>query len=140
MQNLKPILLVEDDDTDALIARQAFKDIEVANEVVHKVDGEYALEYLRDESNKKPGIILLDLNMPRMNGFELLKIIKADAELKKIPVVILTTSNMKQDISESFKLGVAGYIVKPLNYKQLLEAIKTINQYWDLSKLPNKPL
>jgi len=137
MRNMKPILLVEDDKVDAMTVKRALKDIKVMNGLTHTVNGEEALEYLRGESNKKPCIILLDLNMPKMNGVEFLKIVKEDEELKKIPVVVLTTSKDEQDKIESFKLSVAGYIVKPADYKKFVEAVRTIELYWTLSELPD---
>jgi len=130
-------LLVEDDRVDAMTVRRALKDLEVTNELVHRVNGEESLQYLRNEGNKKPCVILLDLNMPKMNGVEFLKVAKADEALKKIPVVVLTTSKQEQDVLESFNLGVAGYIVKPVDYKKFVEAIRTIQLYWTLSELPN---
>ena len=137
MRNLKPILLVEDDSIDAMTVKRAFKDLKVTNQLVHVVNGEEALEYLRNESNKKPCVILLDLNMPKMNGIEFLKIKIENEEFKKIPVVALTTSTDGHDIAQSFELGVAGYIVKPVDYKKFVEAIRTIDLYWTLSELPN---
>jgi CheY-like chemotaxis protein len=134
----KPILLVEDDDVDAMTTRRALNELKVTNKLIHKIDGEEALEYLRGENNPRPCIILLDLNMPRMNGFELLKITKADTMLKKIPVVVFTTSDADEGIVESYNLGVAGYIVKPVSYQQFVEAMKTVNMYWTLSKLPGQ--
>jgi CheY-like chemotaxis protein len=133
-----PILLVEDDMIDAIIAQRAFNDLKITNKLVHKVDGEDALAYLRDKTNEKPCVILLDLNMPRMNGFEFLKIVKADDVLKRIPVVVLTTSTGDQDVLKGFNLGVAGYIVKPVNYMQFVEAMRALNMYWTLSRLPNE--
>jgi CheY-like chemotaxis protein len=137
MLNLKPILLVEDDDVDAMTTQRALKDINVTNELVHKVDGEEAVEYLREDGNELPFFILLDLNMPKMNGFEFLKIIKGDSVLKKIPVVVLTTSETEQDIMDSYELGAAGYFVKPVDYKHFVEVMKTIQMYWALNKFPN---
>ncbi len=134
---MKPILLVEDDTIDAMTVKRALKDIKVTNGLPHVANGEEALEYLRGQGNKKPCIILLDLNMPKMNGIEFLKIIKEDEELKKIPVVVLTTSQDEQDKIESFKLSVAGYIVKPADYKKFVEAVRTLELYWTLSELPN---
>ena len=134
----KPILLVEDDRVDAMTVKRALKDLKAMNELVHRVNGEQALEYLRNESNKKPCVILLDLNMPRMTGIEFLKIAKADEMLKKIPVIVLTTSEEEQDVVESFSLSVAGYIVKPVDYKKFVEAIRIIQLYWTLSELPNE--
>jgi CheY-like chemotaxis protein len=137
MQHSKPILLVEDDAADVMIVKHAFNDLKITNPLVHTSDGEEALEYLRDETNKRPIIILLDLNMPRMNGFEFLKAVKADKSLKKIPVIVLTTSDADQNIVESYELSAAGYIVKPVDYKQFVEAIRTIDVYWTLNRLPN---
>jgi len=136
MRSCKPILLVEDDSIDAMTVKRAFKDLKVTNPLVHSVNGEEALDYLRNESNKKPCVILLDLNMPKMNGVEFLKIVKSDDMLKKIPVVVLTTSTEESDVVESFELSVGGYIVKPVDYKNFVEAIRTVELYWTLSKLP----
>ena len=137
MRNSKPILLVEDDRIDAMTVRRALKDLKVTNQLICTTNGEEALEYLRDESKKKPCVILLDLNMPKMNGIEFLKIAKADDELKKIPVVALTTSKEGRDIAESFSLGISGYIVKPVDYKRFVDAIRVIDLYWTLSELPD---
>jgi len=137
MQNLQPILLVEDDDVDVMTVERAFKDLQVTNQLVCAGNGEEALEYLKTESNKKPCIILLDLNMPKMNGIEFLKIAKEDEALNNIPVVVLTTSKTEQDVVESFKLGAAGYMVKSVDYRKFVETIRTINLYWTLSELPN---
>ena len=138
MRNYKPILLVEDDDVDAMTVKRAFKDLNVTNNLVHLVNGELALDYLQEQDNEKPCVILLDLNMPKMNGTEFLKVIKANEELKQIPVVVLTTSTEECDIIETFKLSVGGYIVKPVDYKKFVEAIRTINIYWTLSELPDQ--
>ena len=137
MRNSQPILLVEDDKVDVMTVKRALKDLDIKNQLVSTANGEEALEYLNNNSNNKPCIILLDLNMPKMNGIEFLTIVKADEVLKKIPVVVLTTSNQEQDIVESFKLSVAGYIVKSVDYAEFTEAISTINVYWTLSKLPS---
>ncbi len=137
MHNSKPILLIEDDSIDAMTVRRALKDLKVLNELVHTVNGEEGLEYLRSEGNKRPCVILLDLNLPKLNGLEFLKITKGEEELKKIPVVALTTSKEAPDIDASFKLGVAGYIVKPVDYKKFVEAIRVFELYWTLSELPN---
>ena len=137
MRNSKPILLVEDDDVDVMTVERAFKDLKIKNQMVNTANGEEALEYLKNDSNRKPCIILLDLNTPKMNGLEFLKLIKADKTLRKIPVIILTTSSQQQDIVECFKLSVAGYIVKSIDYAKFAKAISTINLYWTLSKLPS---
>jgi len=136
MRNSKPILLVEADTVDVMTVERALKDLQVASELVAIGDGEQALAYLRDDGNAKPCVILLDLNMPKMNGTEFMRIVKADEALRRIPVVVLTTSNSEQDISNSFGLGAAGYMVKSVDYKKFMEIIKTIDLYWTLSKLP----
>lgn len=137
MKNIKPVLLVEDDSVDAMTVSRAFKDLKVANQLVIRFNGEEALDYLRDNNNKKPCVILLDLNMPKMNGLEFLKIAKADKDLKIIPAVVLTTSKDDQDKVNSFELSVAGYIVKPVDYIKFVEAMRILNLYWTLSELPN---
>jgi CheY-like chemotaxis protein len=137
MRNLKPILLVEDDRVDVMTVERALKELKVTNPLVHSANGEEALGYLRSESNKKPCVILLDLNMPKMNGTEFLKVVKADDVLKRIPVIVLTTSREEQDVVESFNLSIAGYIVKPTDYKKFVEAIRAIDLYWTLSELPH---
>lgn len=137
MRNSKPILLIEDDPADAMMVRRAFEDLKLTNPLIHSNNGKEALDYLRNEGNKKPSVILLDSNMPKMNGSEFLKVVKADDTLKRIPVVVLTTSREEQDVVEIFKLGVAGYVVKPIDYKKFVEAIRVIHLYWMLSELPN---
>jgi len=136
MRSLKPILLVEDDDIDAMTVERALKQIHVVNKLVHRLNGEDALEYLRNEPDNRPCVILLDLNMPRMNGIEFLRVVKADSELRRIPVVVLTTSRDEQDKVESFDLSVAGYMVKPADYQKFVEAMRAIDIYWTLSELP----
>jgi len=135
MYNSKPVLLVEDDDVDVIAVQRAFKDLEITNQLVNTANGEEALEYLKGENNKKPCVILLDLNMPRMNGFEFLEIVKTDEALKKIPVVVLTTSTAEQDIAKSSELGVAGYMVKSVDYKEFMDTIRTIDLYLSSSEL-----
>jgi CheY-like chemotaxis protein len=126
---LKPVLLVEDDTVDAMAVGRALKELKVRNELVHSTNGERALEYLSNPSNGRPCVILLDLNMPGMNGVEFLKVIKADDTLKNIPVVVLAASNEEKDIVETFNLGVAGYIFKPVDCKKFNE-FKPIKLYW----------
>ncbi len=135
MNNKIPILLTEDDKVDAMTVKRALKELKVTNPLIIVENGEEALEYLKDVSNEQPGIILLDLNMPKMNGIEFLEIAKKDNKLKKIPVVVLTTSKEEQDKIESFNLGVAGYMIKPVDYLQFVEVVKTIHLYWTLSEL-----
>jgi len=137
MQSSKPILLIEDDEVDVMTVKRALRDLKVPNQLVSTGDGEEAIEYLRNENTTMPCIILLDLNMPKMDGSEFLKIVKADKALKKMPVVILTTSNSERDVIESFERGAAGYMVKSVDYEKFVETIKAIDQYWTLSKLPS---
>ena len=140
MRSSKPILLVEDDTVDAMTVKRALKDLNVNNPLVRMTNGEQALEYLRDSANIEPCVILLDLNMPKMNGIEFLKIAKADDRLKCIPVVVLTTSQADQDRFECFDSSAAGYIVKPVDYKGFLEAVRILDLYWTLSELPGGDL
>ncbi|MBN1270709.1 MAG: response regulator [Candidatus Aminicenantes bacterium] len=133
-----PILLVEDDQVDAMTVKRAFKDVHITNDLVIVGNGLEALDYLQKPDNRKPCIILLDLNMPKMNGIEFLKVTKKDPELKMIPIVVLTTSEEEQDRVDSYGLGVAGYILKPVDYRKFVEVINTIDLYWTLCILPPK--
>ncbi|MFH1150959.1 MAG: response regulator [Actinomycetota bacterium] len=137
MRSDKPILLVEDDLVDRMTVERALKEIHVANRLDMVSDGQEALDFLRDPAREKPGIILLDLNMPRMSGIEFLQVIKQDDILKRIPVVVLTTSKDERDRVDSFNLGVAGYMIKPVDYMQFVEVVKAIDLYWTLSELPD---
>lgn len=132
----KPILLVEDDRVDVMTVMRALREIKVTNPVVNLENGEDALKYLHDPKNDKPCIILLDLNMPIMNGIEFLQVVKHEALLKRIPVVVLTTSEEQQDKMNSFDLGVAGYMAKPVDYRQFVEVMRTIDAYWTISEVP----
>ena len=137
MRNSRPIFNIEDNRGDAMIFNRVLKDLEINNPLVHLTDCEEALEHLRDQSKEKPCLIIMDLNTPKMNGLEFLRIVKADDVLKQIPVIILTGSDTEEDITASFALGAVGYVTKPADYNELTEAIKAINAYWTLSKLPN---
>lgn len=132
----KPILLVEDDQVDAMTVRRALKELHVLNPLVHVENGEEALGYLRDAANERPCIILLDLNMPIMTGIEFLQHAKRDDRLRRLPVVVLTTSEEQKDKIESFDLGVAGYMRKPVDYRQFVDVMRSIDTYWTLSELP----
>jgi CheY-like chemotaxis protein len=133
-----PILLVEDDNIDAKTVKRALQEIHILNPLVTVQNGIEALEYLNDSTQKRPGIILLDINMPKMNGIEFLRVAKNDLNLKAIPVVVLTTSQHEQDKVESYNLGVAGYMIKPVDYLKFVEVVKTIHLYWTLSELPGE--
>ena len=130
------VLLVEDDRVDAMTVQRAFRDLKITNSLDIVSDGEEALEYLRNNGHRRLGIILLDLNMPRMNGIEFLRIARQENALNGTPVVVLTTSREEQDKVGTFDLGVAGYMVKPVDYRQFLEVVRTIKLYWTLSELP----
>ena len=132
----KPILLVEDDHVDIMTIRRALKEIHVGNAVISMENGEAGLDYLRDPAQERPCIILLDLNMPIMNGIEFLQQIKLDADLRRIPVVVLTTSEEQQDKVRSFDLGVAGYMAKPVDYRRFVEVMRSIDLYWTISEMP----
>ncbi|MEO6696787.1 MAG: response regulator [Gammaproteobacteria bacterium] len=132
----KPILLVEDDQVDVMTVKRALKELHVTNPLVDLENGELALAYLRDARNARPCIILLDLNMPVMNGIEFLQAVKSDSELKRLPVVVLTTSEEQQDKVNSFNLGIAGYMAKPVDYRQFVEVMRSIDTYWTISEMP----
>lgn len=119
-----------------MTVKRALVELKLSNPLVHVENGEEALQYLRHPDHFRPCIILLDLNMPVMGGIEFLQADKRDDNLKRIPVVVLTTSDEQQDKVESFSLGVAGYMKKPVDYKRFVETIRSIDAYWTLSELP----
>ncbi|MBI4963670.1 MAG: response regulator [Desulfomonile tiedjei] len=136
MRGTRPILLVEDDRVDVLSVQRAFRELKIVNPLQVVGNGEEGLDYLRDENNPKPCLILLDLNMPRMNGVEFLKTIKSDEHLRGLPVIVLTSSKGDQEMLESYQYGVAGYIVKPADYLQFVEVVRVIDLYWTISEIP----
>ncbi len=131
---LENILLLEDDDIDAMCVRKALKAINADCVLDRAENGEKGLEYLRASGNKKTDLILLDINMPRMNGIEFLGHVKNDPVLRLIPVVVLTTSRMDIDRFSAFNLNVAGYMTKPVDYDQFLIIMSAIINYWSLSQ------
>lgn len=142
-KNSVTILLVDDDSEDCYLIGEALAESRVPHELIVVEDGELALDYLyrrgkySDSERKLPGLILLDLNMPRKDGREVLKEIKEHPEFRRIPVVILTNSQAEEDILRSYDLGVGGYITKPVSFMGLLNAIQVIGQYWlQIAKLP----
>jgi len=135
MKGQRPILLVEDDEVDILTVKRALRDLKVDNDLLLAGNGEEAIALLRGEA-PRPALILLDLNMPRMDGFEFLRAAREAALVDGIPVVVLTTSRQDQDIFEGFKLNVAGYMVKPVDYRKFVEMMQAIDLYWTLSELP----
>ena len=136
MRSSRPILLVDDDNAEMMTVKRALDELNVHNELVHHLDGENALNYLRNNADKGPCVILLDLNMPKMNGTDFLAAIKANAELKQIPVIILTVSNNEDDKIKCFDLCAAGYIVKPATYEEFIKVMDTLDSYWTLNELP----
>lgn len=138
------ILLVEDEPADANLVRSALKMNKVFCNLHHELDGVDALAFLHRQGEHykdapQPDLILLDLNMPRMNGREFLDAVKKDPELAVIPVVVLTTSDVERDVVASYKLGAAGYITKPVDMEQFIDAIRQLDNYWFvLTRLPKK--
>ena len=131
------ILMADDDDDDRVLALDAFTESHLANELRFVSDGEELLEYLRQTGRyaepgtaPRPGIILLDLNMPRKDGREALEEIKADADLRLIPVVVMTTSSAEEDLLRSYDLGAASYITKPVTFEGLVKVMRAFGDYW----------
>jgi CheY-like chemotaxis protein len=136
MTPLKRILLVEDSAQDIELTMAALQEQNLANEVVVASDGVEALDYLyhrgkfASHSGELPVAVFLDLKMPRMNGLEVLAKMKADPDLKKIPVVMLTSSREEPDLVKSYELGVNAYVVKPVNFQQFMDSIKALGFFW----------
>lgn len=135
------IMLVEDDEVDVMNVRRAFKKSNITNPLYVAANGLDALIMLRSKDDKltipkERRLVLLDLNMPKMNGIEFLRELRSDPELKAIPVIVLTTSNEDRDKVEAYKLNVAGYILKPVTFSKFVEAVETLNKYWTLSEMP----
>jgi CheY-like chemotaxis protein len=131
------ILLVEDDEVDVLNVRRAFTKNHIMNPLVVAGDGIEALEMLRGgKVPKGRRLILLDLNMPRMNGIEFLRELRQDPELRSTPVVVLTTSNDDRDKIDAYNLNVAGYLVKPVTFENFCDVMVALNKYWTLVELP----
>jgi CheY-like chemotaxis protein len=131
------ILLIEDDQVDVMNVRRAFEKNRIVNPLQVAANGLEALEMLR--SNIVPAdrrLILLDLNMPRMNGLEFLGALRADSALHATPVVVLTTSNDERDKVEAYNLNVAGYLLKPVTFVRFVEAMAALNKYWTLVEMP----
>jgi len=131
------ILLVEDDEVDVMNVRRAFEKNNVSNPLFVAGNGLEALEMLRgDVVPKERRLILLDLNMPKMNGIEFLEALRADPELACTPVVVLTTSNDDQDKLDAYNFNVAGYLLKPVTFSNFCERIATLDKYWTLAEMP----
>jgi CheY-like chemotaxis protein len=131
------ILLVEDDEVDVMNVQRAFRTNNISNPLFVAEGGEEALRMLRGgEIPRDRRLVLLDLNMPRMNGIEFLRALRADPELSPTTVVVLTTSNDERDRVEAYQLNVAGYILKPVTFHNFCDAMSTLNKYWSLVELP----
>ncbi len=135
-QHMTPveILLVEDNPGDVLLTREAFKDCKLLNAIHHVEDGEEAMAFLRQEGpytdRPRPDLVLLDLNLPRMDGREVLRAIKRDGQLKHIPVIILTTSNDEQDVLRAYNLHANCFVPKPLSLDRFFEVVRSIENFW----------
>lgn len=138
------ILMADDDDDDYLLTQKALKQSKLLNTLCRVHDGEELMDYLRrqgkfadDSTCVRPGVILLDLNMPRKDGREALKEIKSDPELRDIPVVVFTTSKAEEDIFKSYQLGVNSFITKPVTFDGLIKVVRTLGKYWfEIVELP----
>jgi CheY-like chemotaxis protein len=129
----KPILLVEDDVVSHMLMQRALASLNIVNRLHCAGNGEEAIRWLKSISAEdRPCIILVDLNMPKMNGLEFLRAFRRDDSLRTIPVIVLTTSKEPKDVKASYELGAAGYLVKPVDYLQFIEVMKAIDRYWSL--------
>lgn len=146
MSPLTPItiLLADDDGDDRMLAKEAMEESRLVNGMRCVEDGEELMDYLHHrgkyagpDASPRPGLILLDLNMPRKDGREALKEIKSDPKLRQIPIVILTTSKAEEDIYRSYDLGVSSFITKPVTFEGLVEVMRALNRYWfEIVELP----
>jgi CheY-like chemotaxis protein len=142
MSSLKRILLVEDSPRDAELTLNALVEHHLANDVIHCRDGADALDYLfrreqfADRPDRQPALVLLDLKMPRVDGMEVLRQMKGDADLKTIPVVVMTSSREEGDLIRSYELGVNAYVVKPVKFQDFVEAVKAVGSFWAVINEP----
>ena len=140
ISKIRTILLVEDSLPDAEMTMDALREARLANPIVHVEDGVEALEYLRrtgdfsDRDEGNPAVVLLDIKMPRMDGIEVLREIRASEQTRRIPVVILSSSREERDLAASWDLGVNAYVVKPVDADQFFEAVQTLGQFWAVMK------
>jgi CheY-like chemotaxis protein len=139
------ILICDDDEDDRMLTKQALEAAHISNSIRFVNDGEQLLDYLYQRSEfagetgkaPRPGLILLDLNMPKMDGREALKVMKEDSTLRDIPVVVLSTSRLDEDVIRSYKLGVNSFITKPVTFSGLVEAMNILGRYWlEIVELP----
>jgi len=134
MNTIQPILLIEDDHVDVMTVKRGFKELSVLNTLVVTHNGEEALEYLSAPEQGLPCVILLDINMPKMNGHEFLEHLNKHSVFKNIPVIMLTSSKEQQDVDNSFEQGISGYILKPVDYQQFLFSIQVLSPFWTLKE------
>ena len=136
------ILLVEDSDNDVALTLAAFEDANIANEVVVVKDGQEALDFLfregayANDTSAMPAVVLLDLKLPKVDGLQVLQRLKADADLKRIPVVMLTSSREESDLARSYDLGVNAYVVKPVSFTEFAQALKELGLFWAVINQP----
>lgn len=134
MTNSLKILLIEDDMIEVMKLNRTISSLKLDHKIMEANNGDEALKIL-EQKDRLPDIILLDLNMPKINGIEFLKILKGDKRLRYIPTIILTTSNNKKDLLECFEIGIAGYILKPLKYEDYVVKIEKSLAYWSINEL-----
>ena len=133
------ILLLEDEVADAYLIKIALREYNISARLHHVLDGREGLGFLQQQNTPCPDLILLDLNMPRMNGYEFLTAIKKDEQFKNIPIVVLTTSDVESDVLRSYQLGAASYITKPTGLDQFMSVIHKISEYWiTIVRLPHR--
>jgi CheY-like chemotaxis protein len=138
MKTLPPILYAEDNENDIKLTMNALRDCNLKNRIDIVRDGQQVLNYLQykgeyaERKRENPVVILLDIKMPKLNGIQVLQIIKQDTELKTIPVVMLTSSAQEKDIVESYQLGVNAYVVKPIDFTEFINAVKQVGVFWAL--------
>ena len=128
------ILFIEDDEIEVMKLNRTLRTLDLKHSITEVNDGQQALDYLQKTKNT-PDLILLDLNMPKMNGIDFLKILKKDEVLKYIPTIILTTSSNRKDVLECYKTGIAGYVIKPLKYDDYVEKLRSLLEYWSMNEL-----
>ncbi|HWG85201.1 MAG TPA: response regulator [Deinococcales bacterium] len=122
------VLVAEDNEDHAMFIRRALRDSGLA--IVHRTDGEEAIRYLRDESNEMPVLALLDVNMPRLSGFDVLKMIREDERLRWMPVVMFSTSATRSDVRAAYEYGANSYVPKPMDFREFQDRLKEIGEYW----------
>ena len=147
MMTKKTILLVEDNPSDADLTRRALSKGHISNDLVVAEDGQDALDYLRGEGvyfgravSETPSLILLDLKLPKVPGLDVLRVVRADARLRRIPVVILTSSKEEEDVGAGYDLGVNSYVRKPVDFTEFQAAIANLGLYWLILNEPNPPV